>query len=220
LTRGTCIPTNRSSLWLSNSKCSRISSARCYIGLATVRKLQPEFGFELEPRAFQIHPEWPAEGLPLAQHPRMMDPKARRLIWTHILELADAAGVTMKAPEVLANSRLALQAAEFARENGRGEAFDDLVYRAYFSDGLNIGLQGVLGDLATAVGLDRSELDRALESQRYAARLERDSQLAHQRGVSGVPAFFLGDYSIVGAQSEDMMREVIRRYVNRTSAAK
>ncbi|HXR35553.1 MAG TPA: DsbA family protein, partial [Candidatus Binataceae bacterium] len=107
--------------------------------------------------------------MPLAQHPRMMDPKARRLIWTHILELADAAGVTMKAPEVLANSRLALRAAEFARENGRGEAFDDLVYRAYFSDGLNIGLQGALGDLATAVGLDRSELDRALESQRYAA---------------------------------------------------
>lgn len=192
----------------------------CYIGLATVRKLQPEFDFELEPRAFQIHPEWPAEGLPLAQHPRMMDPKARRLIWTHILELADAAGVTMKAPEVLANSRLALQAAEFARENGRGEAFDDLVYRAYFSDGLNIGLQGVLGDLATAVGLDRSELDRALESQRYAARLERDSQLAHQRGVNGVPAFFLGEFSIVGAQSAEMMRAVIRRYVARTDAAK
>jgi len=69
-----------------------------------------------------------------------------------------------------------------------------------------------------AVGLDRSELDRALESQRYAARLERDSHLAHQRGVSGVPAFFLGDYSIVGAQSEDMMRAVMRRYVNRTGA--
>jgi predicted DsbA family dithiol-disulfide isomerase len=192
----------------------------CYIGLATVRKLQPEFGFELELHSFQIHPEWPAEGLALAQHPRMMDPKARRLIWNHILELAEAAGVSMKAPEVLANSRLALQAAEFARENGKGDAFDERVYKAYFTEGLNIGLQGVLNDLAADVGLDRSELDRALESQRYAARLEHDTQLARERGVSGVPAFFLGEYSIVGAQSEEMMRTVMRRYVARTGAAK
>lgn len=95
----------------------------------------------------------------------------------------------MKAPEVLANSRLALQAAEFARENGGGEAFDDLVYRAHFCEGLNIGLQDVLGDLATVVGLGRSELDRALESQRYAARLERDSQLAISAASAGCPPF-------------------------------
>jgi len=105
----------------------------CYIGYATVRKLQPEFAFEVELYGFQIHPEWPAEGLALAQHPRMMDPAARRLIWNHIQELAEAAGVVMKAPEVLANSRLALQAAEFARENGKGAQFDERVYQAYFT---------------------------------------------------------------------------------------
>ncbi|MDO8434275.1 MAG: DsbA family oxidoreductase [Candidatus Binatus sp.] len=192
----------------------------CYIGFETVRKLRPEFGFELELRGFQIHPEWPAEGLPLSKHPRMMDPQARRVIWTHIQELAEAAGVTMKAPEVLANSRLALEAAEFARENGKGGAFDERVFRAYFSEGLNIGMQAVLGDLATDVGLDRSELDRALESRRYAEKLNRDTRLAHQLGVSGVPAFFLGEYSFTGAQSEEMMREIMRRYVTRTGAAK
>ncbi len=192
----------------------------CYIGFATVRKLQPEFGFELELRGFQIHPEWPAEGLALSQHPSMMDPKARRLIWTHILELAEGAGLTMKAPEVLANSRLALQAAEFARANGKGDAFDQRVYKAYFTEGLNIGLQGVLGDLGADIGLDRSELDRALESHRYATQLERDAQEAHRRGVNGVPAFFLGEYSFSGAQSEPMMREVMRRYVARVDSAK
>jgi predicted DsbA family dithiol-disulfide isomerase len=192
----------------------------CYIGFETVRRLQSEFGFELELRGFQIHPEWPAEGLPLERHPRMMDPEARRLIWTHIQELAEAAGVTMKAPQVLANSRLALQAAEFARDNGKGDSFHERVYQAYFGEGLNIGLQGVLGDLAIEAGLDRFELDRALASQRYAAQLERDAVLAHHRGVSGVPAFFLGEYSFVGAQSEEMMREVMRRHVTRTAAAK
>jgi len=139
----------------------------------------------------------------------MMDPVSRRLIWNHIQELAGAAGVTMKAPEILPNSRLALQAAEFARDNGKGDAFDERVYRAYFNEGQNIGLQGVLCDLATEAGLDRSELVRALDSQRYAPRLARDTELAHERGVTGVPAFFLGEYSFTGAQSEEMMREIM-----------
>ncbi len=184
----------------------------CYIGFATVRKLQSEFAFDLESRGFQIHPEWPAEGLPLAHHPRMMDPVARRLIWTHIQELAEAASVAMKPPQVFANSRLALQAAGFAWEHGKGNEFGERVYRAYFSQGLNIGLRGVLEDLATDVGLDRSELGCALESGRYATRLEHDTHVARQRGIGGVPAFFLGEYSFTGAQSEEVMREIMHRH--------
>ena len=133
----------------------------CYIGFETVRKLQPEFGFELDLRGFQIHPEWPAKGLPLSQHPRMMDPQARRLVWAHIQELAEAAGVMMKAPDVLANSRLALQAAEFARENGRGDTFDERVFRAYFSEGLNIGLHR---DALQARGLTLMDVVHALNT--------------------------------------------------------
>jgi predicted DsbA family dithiol-disulfide isomerase len=36
----------------------------CYIGFEVMKGLQPEFGFELEWRGYQIHPEWPAEGIP------------------------------------------------------------------------------------------------------------------------------------------------------------
>jgi predicted DsbA family dithiol-disulfide isomerase len=192
----------------------------CYIGSATVHKLQPEFGFAIEPHGFQIHPEWPAEGLELAHHPRMMDPKARELIWKHIRELAEAAGLEMKPPEVLANSRLALQAAAFARDKGCGEKFDQRIYQAYFSEGLNIGLRAVLVDLATDVGLDRAEAEQALDSKDYAYHLEQDTKLARELGVTGVPAFFLGPYSFGGAQSEGLMREIFRRYGESTATGK
>lgn len=192
----------------------------CYIGSATVRKLQPEFGFTIDTHSFQIHPEWPAEGLELARHPRMMDPKARELIWKHIRELAEAAGLEMKPPAVLANSRLALQSAMFAREKGCGERFDQRVYQAYFKEGLNIGLRGVLVDLATDVGLDRAEAEQALDAKDYAYHLEQDTKLARQLGVTGVPAFFLGPYSFSGAQSEDVMREIFGRYGQVAAAGK
>ncbi len=192
----------------------------CYIGSATVRKLQPEFGFTIETHGFQIHPEWPAEGLELTRHPRMMDPKARELIWKHIRELAEVAGLEMKPPAVLANSRLALQSAMFAREKGCGEKFDQRIYQAYFKEGLNIGLRGVLVDLATDVGLDRVEAEQALDAEDYAYHLEQDTKLARQFGVTGVPAFFLGPYSFSGAQSEEVMREIFRRYGEAAPAGK
>jgi predicted DsbA family dithiol-disulfide isomerase len=44
--------------------------------------------------------------------------------------------------------------------------------------------------------------------------------VAQQNGVSGVPTFFIGEYPLVGAQSEDVMRQVLQRVSSRLSAAK
>ena len=191
----------------------------CYIGFETVRKLKPEFDLEIEWRGFQIHPEWPAEGMAAADYRRGMDPETRRTIWARIQAMAEATGFSMKPPAVLTNSRMALEAAEFANQCGMGEAFEERVYRAYFNEGLNIGSQGVIGELAAEVGIDRNELDLAIESNRYVERLRDNASDAHSRGVSGVPTFFVGEYPLVGAQNEDAMRQILQRY-QRLSAGK
>lgn len=192
----------------------------CYIGFQTARKLAPEFGLEIDWRSFQIHPEWPAEGMPASEYRRELDPRQRRAIWARIEAMAEAAGFTMRSPEILANSRLALEANEFARECGRQDAFEERIYRAYFNEGLNIGSRGVVTDLAADVGIDRADLDLALESGRYSMRLKNNALIARQRGVDGVPTFFLGEYPLVGAQSEDVMRQVIGRYVQKMAVAR
>ncbi len=130
----------------------------------------------------------------------------RRAVWERIEAMAATAGFQMKAPETLTNSRLALEAAEFAKEAGVGEAFEERVYRAYFYEGRNIGSQAVLGELAEDVGLARADLDAALESNRYSLRLKNNALIAHRNGVSGVPTFFIGEYPLVGAQSEEVRR--------------
>jgi predicted DsbA family dithiol-disulfide isomerase len=191
----------------------------CYIGFEVFRKLKPEFDLELDWRGFQIHPEWPAEGMLASEWRNGMDPAARQAIWQRIQGMAVAAGFEMKPPELLTNSRLSLEAAEFAKEAGVGEAFAERVYRAYFHEGLNIGNQSVLADLAADVGLLRDDLNLALDSGRYALRLKNNAMVAHQNGVSGVPTFFIGEYPLVGAQSEDVMRQVLQRVSSRLSAA-
>lgn len=192
----------------------------CYIGFEVVRKLKPEFDFALEWKGFQIHPEWPAEGMPAAQWRGGIDPESRKVIWKRIVAMGEAAGVAMKPPETLTNSRLALEAAEFAQTTGRAEAFEERIYRAYFSEGLNIGRAGVIAELAADAGLDAAAMSEALEARRYADVLKHNAVAAHERGVSGVPTFFVGEFPMVGAQSEDVMRQMLRRASERFGAAK
>ncbi len=176
-----------------------------------LRKLKPEFDFTLRHRGFQIHPEWPAEGMPAEQWRPDMEPKTREALWERIGAMGAAAGVEMKAPRTLANSMLSLQAGEFAAEAGAAEAFEDRVFRAYFSEGLNIGKRDLLVDLGAEVGLDRAALGDALDSGKYAMRIKNHAQAASQLGISGVPTFLIGDWPLVGAQSEDVMRRVLQR---------
>lgn len=192
----------------------------CYIGFETVRRLKPEFGFEIEWKGFQIHPEWPAAGMAAAEYRRGMDPETRRMMWGRIASLGETIGLEMKSPELLANSRLALEAAEFAKECGKAEIFEERIFRAYFNENLNIGSQGVLAELAAEVGLDRDELNLALESNRYQSRLHDNAVTAHECGVDGVPTFFVGDYPLVGAQSEQVMRQILQRYTQKMPFAK
>jgi len=187
----------------------------CYVGFETIRKLKPEFDFQLEWRGFQIHPDWPAEGL-AADHVRATgDPDSRRALWERISAMAEAVGFSMRPPAVLTNSRAALAATEFARESGRDEALEERIYRAYFSEGLNIGDPAVVVKLATEAGLDSSAVADAIKSPKYELRLKNNALAANQRGVNGVPTFFIGEYPLVGAQSPDAMRSILKRATER-----
>ena len=187
----------------------------CYVGFETMRRLKPEFDFQLEWRGFQIHPDWPAEGIPTEKVRGMGDSASRAALWERISAMADAVGFSIKPPTVLTNSRAALAATEFARESGRDEALEDRIYRAYFNDGENIGDAAVLARLAAEAGLDAGEVADAIKSPKYEMRLKNNSLAAHNRGVSGVPTFFIGEYPLVGAQSLDAMRAILRRATER-----
>ncbi len=183
----------------------------CYIGIHNLRRLQPEFDLEIQWRGFQIHPEWPSEGVPAEQFYRAMGEERRKSAWRMIESMAAEAGLQMRPPSVLANSYLALEAQEFAIEQGRADDFEQRVFRAYFHDQANIGDRAVLMELARDAGLDPVQLDQALAQDRYAMRLKNAALVAHQRGVSGVPTFFIGEYPLVGAQSAEVWRQVLQR---------
>jgi predicted DsbA family dithiol-disulfide isomerase len=192
----------------------------CYIGFRTMRNLKRELDFELEWRGFEIHPERPPTGLPTERVYGPPDSELRKAVWARVSSLADAARLAMKSPEILANSHAALLAAEYACDAGAGhaEAFEEQVYRAYFERGANIGDLEVLKRAAAEAGLDPQAVAEATQSPKYELRLRNNALVARSRGVSGVPTFFIGDFPLVGAQSEDVMRMLIARAAQRSNA--
>jgi predicted DsbA family dithiol-disulfide isomerase len=190
----------------------------CYIGFEVIRKLKPEFNIDLEWRGYQIHPEWPPEGIPAEQVRTPSDTDARRAAWQRITAMAEAEGLEIKAPTVFTSSHAALAACEFAREKGGADQLEGRIYRAYFVEGANIGDAKMVARLGAECGFDENEVAQAIRAPRYELRLKNNALAARQRSVSGVPTFFIGEYPLVGAQSSQVMRQILQRATERVIA--
>jgi predicted DsbA family dithiol-disulfide isomerase len=150
----------------------------------------------------------PLDGIPMAKLFPGVDLKKRY----ESLSLAGSPyGIAFSEVSRASNSRLALEASEYARDKGRFESFHSGVFRAYFVETRDIGDLGVILELAEHAGLDPDDLRRALLEKRYAARLEEARQEAQQYEVTAVPTFIVNDnYKIVGAQPIEAFREKLR----------
>jgi len=128
---------------------------------------------------------------------------------SHFEQVANAEGLQYAARSHWYNSVPAHQAALWADAHGDGEAFRRAVYRAYFVDGLNIGSADVLAQLASDVGFNAEQLRTALAEKTYADRVQEQFEFARQVGVTGVPTYVAGRYSMVGAQPYEIFEKLV-----------
>ena len=167
---------------------------------------------EMDACAFDLRPGLPPEGLPREQvYPgRSIPPE----YMDRLHRIAAEAGIEMERPEIIANTRKAHEATEFAREAGRLQEFQRAVFRSYWEKGENISQTEVLCRLAEGCGLDAADLRRALAEGRYAARIDEQIDWSRAVGISGVPTFVFNDeFAVVGAQEYDVFRDVAGRIV-------
>lgn len=109
--------------------------------------------------------------------------------------------------------RLALEAAEFARDLGPApfRRIQEALFRARFERDLDIGDREVLLAVAAEAGLDREGLEAALEDGRYRSELEAALEEAERYGIPGTPAFLFGRFKLVGAAPLAEMRRAADR---------
>lgn len=166
--------------------------------------MEKEFDIDVTWKGFEIHPQLPVGGL---SRDMLFRGSSFRQVEESLKRLADEAGLTLKSPRTIANTRMALEAAEFAREHGAFAELHRRLFEAYFQEGANISEIEVLIKLANDIGMDGVELRQALAERRYREKLEETTDDAHRCGVSGTPTFFIGDRCVVGAQPYENLRQ-------------
>jgi len=119
-------------------------------------------------------------------------------------------GITFGAVTLLSNSRLALEASEYARDHGSFEEFHEKIFHAYFTEVKDIGRMDVILDAARSAGLDTEGLTVALQEGRYRAKLQNAQQESQRQDITGVPTFIIDErYKIVGAQPLEVFRDTL-----------
>ena len=176
--------------------------------MGLVDKLKQEFDLSVEWLGFEIHPDTPPEGMPLMK----MFPRADVESMTKRLNsMGTPFGLNFLKIVNISNSRLSLEAGEFAKEQGRFEQFHHLVFQAYFSQGNDIGNIEVLKQLGRKAGLDADALEKALETGKYRRVLKEARGEAARLGITAAPTFLFNEKDrIVGAQPLDVFRERLK----------
>jgi predicted DsbA family dithiol-disulfide isomerase len=99
-----------------------------------------------------------------------------------------------------------------AAAHGLQDAMKERLFRAYLGEGQVMSDPAVLERLALEVGLPEDAVRDALATDRYAADVRADEQLASSLGITAVP-FFVVDRAIAasGAQPPELLRELLER---------
>ena len=181
----------------------------CFLATERVLSLAREFNLEAEWVGVEIHPEYPAEG-------KRRRKTERTLRVSKTLEnVAAEAGVEIRLPGFVTNSRLCLEGAEFAKEKNRFMEFHKACYAAYFREGKNIGLLETVLEAGERAGLSPEELYESLRKRNFSEKIEKNMESAKENEVFGVPTLYLGELRIHGIQPVESYRQLIERELMR-----
>jgi predicted DsbA family dithiol-disulfide isomerase len=157
--------------------------------------------------AFPLHPETPEEGTSLQDlFKGRMDLDA---VKARLARVAQEEGLPFGERDRTYNSRLAQELGKWAESKGRGQAYHDAVFRAYFAEGRNIGKLSELLAIADSLDLPAEEARKVLEERSFKELVDADWQRSYRMGVQAVPTFVLGGRFLVGAVPYEAMEKFL-----------
>ncbi len=131
---------------------------------------------------------------------------------THLRQTARQLDLPFGDRRMTFNSRKAQELGKWAESEGRGEAFHQGVFRAYFADGLNIAQVPVLEAVAAAVGLPAGEAEAVLSRGDFREAVDQDWARSRAIGINAVPTFDMHGQQLVGAQPYAALADLVRPF--------
>ncbi len=193
----------------------------CYIGKRRFEQALQQFGhaeeLEVEWKSFQLNPFMKTDpNVNINQY--LADIKG----WTledardmndHVTGMAAAVGLKYNFDTaIVANSFNAHRFSHLAKHHQLGNAAEEALFSAYFTEGKNIDDTDTLALLGAEIGLDAALVKNVLSSDAFAVEVKKDVEEAQYLGIRGVPFFvFNNKYGISGAQEVGVFTQTLEK---------
>jgi predicted DsbA family dithiol-disulfide isomerase len=193
----------------------------CYIGKRKFEAALSEFehreNVEVVWKSFQLNPSLKTDA-----SKNIYQYLAENKGWTleyaknttkYVTDMAKGAGLNYNFDNIVAaNTFDAQRLMVFAKKQGKGDAAEERLFKAYFTEGKNVADHEVLAQLGADIGLNASEIKDMLAGDRFSDEVKNELQEAEQIGVTGVP-FFVFDrkYAVSGAQDPKHFLSVLKK---------
>jgi predicted DsbA family dithiol-disulfide isomerase len=192
----------------------------CYIGRRRLGEALRRLDFSEPPnivwRPFELNPDLPNLGLDRRAYriAKFGTLERSQAMDREVTETGKALGLAfhydrvLVTPNTLNGHRLLWWTREMASQDSLAEA----LFRAYFSEGRDLGKLEVLADVAAEVGLSREQARLFLESDQGREEVLAEEREARRRGLNSVPFFFLNAIpAFAGAQPPGVFVEAFRK---------
>jgi predicted DsbA family dithiol-disulfide isomerase len=193
----------------------------CYIGKRKIEKALDEFPHkekvEIEWKSFQLDPTTKSQP-GKSTYDYLAEKYGRDKQWSiemhaNVTDQAKTEGLEYNFDKaIIANSFDAHRLSHLAKKYGKGNELEELIFKAYFTEGKDVSEGEILVELGKNVGLDETEIRNMLASNQYKDAVQNDIIEAQQIGVRGVPFFVLDrKYAISGAQPKEVFTETLEK---------
>jgi predicted DsbA family dithiol-disulfide isomerase len=177
-----------------------------------VERLKAEHNVDLEWRPFYLYMDVPPEGRELPEHVKRARTNGSE---ERLRQIAQSYGMEFVSTQRIYNTRIAHEATEYARGQGKGNEFHKVVFHKVYAEGQDPSQWDVLRAAAEEVGLDADEMQQEVEAEKYMAEVVDKVRWAYQIGVTGVPTYVINDrYAIVGAQPYEVFKSALEQIMN------
>src|SRR4051794_4081181 len=191
----------------------------CYIGHHRLREAiaaEPSDTVEVRPRAFELQPDLPPEGVATEDfYPRRFGSvEAMREAFERVTTEAAKSGLELRFDRMprAPNPRLAHRLIAIAAARGHGPDALMALFRGHFQEGADVADMTQAAEIVagTVPELDAAALCRAIDAGEGDREVSAEEGLAARMGVTGVP-FFLGGrwVALSGAHDVDTLRGLI-----------
>jgi len=177
----------------------------------SIEQLKKDYDVEIKWTAYPLRPNVPDEGINFSDRltERGVDVEEMN---KRMQKLAQNAGLTMASRKWSYNTRRAHEMSKWATTQGKGDEFHFAVFKAFFSDSMNISDPYVLVDIAKSVGLPEIEAQKVFENQSLKNQVDADFSRSMKIDPDVIPTLLLDGEQLINPQQYELITRFMDKH--------